>query len=44
MTKGCVPTERQFNATGPLIAIGSNNLKPSHSGNTYLVQFLLFSM
>ena len=29
---------------GPSIAIESNNLNPSHSGNTYPLRFLLFSI
>ena len=29
---------------GPLIAIESNNLNPSHNGNTYSLQFVPFSI
>ena len=34
-----VPTERYFYSMGPLIGIEINNLKPSHSGNTYPLRF-----
>ena len=34
-----VPKEQCFYVIGPSIAIERNNLKPSHSGNTYPVWF-----
>ena len=39
-----VPTEQRFYSMGPLIGIETNNLKPSHSGNTYPLRSLLISM
>ena len=37
-----VPTERGFYTMGLSIGIERNNLKPSHSGNTYPVRFRAF--
>ena len=39
-----VPTEQRFYPMGPLIGIKTNNLKPSHSGNTYPLRSLLILM